>query len=442
MTGLLRRRWPWVVAVFVVSLLTTAVALVTLLNRLGEAPLPILQVAVPATPEVIARGQYLTRVGNCIACHTARGGRDYAGGKGVETPFGTIFAPNLTPHDGTGLGGWTAAEFWRAMHNGRSRDGRLLYPAFPYPNYTLVTREDSDAIFAYLQSLEPVDNASQPHALRFPFNTQAALAVWRALFFRPAASPASTVVAAGAADAPQQARLNRGAYLVQGLGHCAACHTPRNAWGASQAWAPLQGGMVAGQNWYAPALDAASEAGLAGWEPDEAVALLTTGVSPRASVSGPMADVVFHSLQHWSEADMRAAVAWLQALPQRQARATGNAIRPSQAELQRGEQLYDRHCAECHGSQGEGQAQAFPALAGNRAVLLHDPTNLVRVLLQGGYAPATAGNPRPFGMPPFMQTLSDQDMADVLSFIRNAWGNEAGKVDTMAVHRARERRGP
>ncbi|AVP58250.1 cytochrome c [Pulveribacter suum] len=415
---------------------------VLFLNRLDEAPLPALHAAAPASFEVVARGQYLARVGNCIGCHTARGGRDYAGGAGVQTPFGAIYAPNLTPHAGTGLGGWTAAEFWRAMHNGRSRDGRLLYPAFPYPNYTLVTREDSDALFAYLQSLEPVDNASPAHALRFPFNTQAALAVWRALFFRPAAPSERAVMAATPVDATQQARLNRGAYLVQGLGHCAACHTPRNAWGAPRARASLQGGMVAGQGWYAPALDMPSEAGLAGWDADDAAVLLATGVSARASVSGPMADVVFHSLQYWSEADMQAAVAWLQALPQRPPSASGDAARPSQAALQRGEQLYGRHCAECHGNQGEGRAQAFPALAGNRAVLLQDPTNLVRLVLQGGYAPATAGNPRPFGMPPFMQTLSDQETADVLSFIRNAWGNEAGKVDTMAVHRARERRGP
>lgn len=441
MTRLLRRRgWPYALALAV--LLLAAVAVVVMLNRLDEAPLPSVQVAVPASPDAVARGQYLARVGNCMGCHTARGGSAYAGGDGVQTPFGVVYAPNLTPHEHSGLGAWTAAEFWRAMHNGRSRDGRLLYPAFPYPNYTHVTREDSDAIFAYLQSLEPVDKDSPPHALRFPFNTQAALAVWRALFFRPAALPAPAAAAAGAVDVSQQARLNRGAYLVEGLGHCAACHTPRNAWGAPRAWAPLQGGAVAGQNWYAPALDLATEASVAGWEAEEAVALLATGVSARASVTGPMADVVFHSLQHWSEADMRAAVAWLQALPQREPVPAEDAAKPSVAVLQRGGQLYDRHCAECHGAQGEGQMQAFPALAGNRAVLLQDATNLVQVVLQGGYAPATAGNPRPFGMPPFVQVLSEQDTADVLSFIRNAWGNAAPKVDTMAVHRVRERRAP
>lgn len=405
---------------------------VVVLNRLDEAPLPAHEVAVPATAQIIARGAYLARVGNCAACHTAKGQPAYAGGRGIETPFGVVHASNLTPDKATGLGDWTAAQFWRAMHNGRSRDGRLLYPAFPYLNYTHVTREDSDALFAFLRSLEPVAHANRAHTLRFPFDTQAALAVWRALFFRPGALPAQSAQAS--------AQHNRGAYLVQGLGHCAACHTPRNAWGAPKAGASLAGGMIAVQNWYAPALDVAEEAGVADWPMDEVVALLQQGVSPRASVAGPMAEVVFSSLQHWSDADVRAAATYLQALPQRapDARAI---VRPPPALMQQGEKLYGQHCLDCHGSSGKGRPGAFPALAGNRAVLLANPTNLVRMVLQGGYAPATAGNPRPHGMPPFLQVLGDEEIAAVLSYVRNAWGNEASKVDTIAVHRVREGRG-
>lgn len=432
------RRTPMIRAVLLLCVLAAALALAAfMLNRLDEAPLPTHEVAVPATPEVIARGRYLARAGDCAACHTARGGQPYAGGPGIETPFGLVQAPNLTPHPQNGLGGWTAAHFWRAMHNGRSRDGRLLYPAFPYQSYTYVTREDSDAIFAYLQSLEPIDSPRAEHALRFPYNTQAALAVWRALFFRPA-KPGALVSAND--GQPPSAQRNRGAYLVRGLGHCAACHTARNVWGAPLASAGLGGGMIPVRNWYAPALDVASQAGVADWPEDEVLALLRTGVSPRASASGPMAEVVFHSLQHWSEADLRATIAYLQALPQRAPRAPA-ADPPGAAVLERGAQVYERHCMDCHGRRGEGRAGAFPALAGNRAVLLPEPTNLVRMVLQGGYAPATVGNPRPYGMPPFMQILGDTEIADVLSFIRNAWGNEAGKVDTIAVHRARERRG-
>lgn len=415
----------------VMCLAAAAVAGVWALNRLDEAPLPAPGTAAPVTPDVVARGEYLARAGNCISCHTPQGGPAFAGGRAIDTPFGAIYAPNLTPHDATGIGRWTAAEFWRAMHNGRSRDGRLLYPAFPYTSYTHVTREDSDAIFGYLRSLPPVERANQPPALRFPFSTQAALAVWRAAFFRPGTLPGQP---------RRSAEWNRGAYLVLGLGHCAACHTPRNAFGAPRADAALHGGRIPGQNWYAPALDSAREAGVAGWPEEDAIALLKNGVSPQAAVSGPMAEVVFRSLQYLNDADLRAMAVYLRGLP---AHDTPDAplAKPSSAVLDRGGAMYREHCAQCHGERGEGRGGAFPALAANRAVMLADTTNLVRVVLQGGYLPATAGNPRPHGMPPFIQSLRDEDVAAVLSYIRNAWGNAAPRVDTMDVYRARERHG-
>ncbi|HEY1226756.1 MAG TPA: cytochrome c, partial [Ramlibacter sp.] len=191
-----------------------------------------------ATPE---RGAYLVRVGNCMACHTDRGGAAWAGGRAIETPFGTVYATNLTPDPKHGLGQWTAADFWRALHHGRSRDGRLLYPAFPYPNYTEVTREDADAMFAYLRTVPAVPRANTPHRLRWPYSTQAALAVWRTLYFRAGVyEPEGT----------QSAEWNRGAYLVRGLGHCAACHSARNALGASSDMMDLSGGLIPMQNWY------------------------------------------------------------------------------------------------------------------------------------------------------------------------------------------------
>ena len=215
-------------------------AAIVALNLRGEDPLPSAETLKP-TPALVAQGEYLTRVGNCMACHTVQGGAPFAGGRGIETPFGVVYSSNLTPDKATGLGAWTSAEFWRAMHNGRGKDGRLLYPAFPYTSYTHVTREDSDAIFAYLQSLPPVAQANKAHALRFPYSTQAALGVWRALFFTPAdaAQPAAAVPQALAtAQAPD---YQRGAYLVNGLGHCAACHTPRNSLGAEQQGQALAG---------------------------------------------------------------------------------------------------------------------------------------------------------------------------------------------------------
>lgn len=367
-----------------------------------------------------------------MGCHTTQGGTPYAGGRGIDTPFGVVHTSNLTPDAATGIGHWSAAEFWRALHNGRSRDGRLLVPVFPYPEYTHVTRADSDALYAYLQSLPAAVQANRPHALRFPYNTQAALAGWRALFFTPGTL---------APEPAQSAEWNRGAYLVNGLGHCAACHTPRNALGASRQGLALGGGLIPVQNWYAPALNAAAEAGVAQWPVEDVVALLKTGVAPHGSVIGPMADVVFGSTQYLSDADARAMAVYLQALPQQDVPAVPLVAAPAAA-LERGAKVYEQQCAQCHGDSGEGKPGAFPALAGNRAVVMAEPTNVLRVILQGGYLPATLGNPRPHGMPPFMQVLRDEDVAAVTSFVRQSWGNQASGVATIDVYRARERRSP
>ncbi|HEX3141100.1 MAG TPA: c-type cytochrome, partial [Rhizobacter sp.] len=297
--------------------------------------------AAPSTPDQIARGEYLARAGNCANCHTAPGGEPYAGGRGIDTPFGTVYSSNLTPHD-TGLGAWTAAHFWRALHNGRSRDGHLLYPAFPYTNYTLVTRADADAIYAYLRSLKPVAQPNRPHGVRFPFNTQLALAVWRALYFSPGR------FSEYAAQAPD---WNRGAYLVQGLGHCNACHGSRNALGATRGPLDLGGGLIPVQNWYAPSLSDPQEAGVAGWEPQQIARLFKNGISPQASVLGPMAEVVAGSMQHLSDADLHAISVYLKSLP-----ATHTEPKASAKPVLRedGAKVYDQHCARCHGDKGEG----------------------------------------------------------------------------------------
>ena len=383
---------------------------------------------------LIARGAYLARAGNCMACHTARGGQSYAGGLGIATPFGTVFSSNLTPDAGTGLGSWSAADFWRALHNGRSKSGRLLYPAFPYTGYTRVTRDDSDALFAYLRSLPAAPQANQPHALRFPYQSQAALAVWRALYFSPGVY---------APDAGRNAEWNRGAYLVTGLGHCSACHSARDALGGTRAGKALDlaGGLIPMQNWYAPSLASPQEAGVADWSPDEIVGLLKNGVSPRASVTGPMAEVVLRSTQYLTPDDLGALAQYLKALPaSHPASPPPDApVPPASASFDRAKaaKLYERHCAQCHGDQGLGVANAYPALAGNRAVTMAAMENLVQIVLNGAYAPATAGNPRPFGMPPFVLVLSDSEVAGVVSHIRGAWGNRAGDITPLQVQRIR-----
>jgi mono/diheme cytochrome c family protein len=412
-------------AVAVVVVGAVLVPLIAWLNVRGEEPLGAEASAAPASAEQIERGAYLARAGNCMGCHTERGGAAYAGGRGVPTPFGTVYAPNLTPDATHGLGRWTSAEFWRALHHGRARDGRLLYPAFPYPNYTRVTRADSDAIFAYLRSLPAVAQANRPHALQFPFDQQAALAVWRALYFRPSVPEA---------DATRSAEWNRGAYLVDGLGHCNACHASRNALGATASPLDLAGGLIPVQNWYAPSLASPLEAGVADWADADVVALLKTGISARGAVMGPMSEVVSGSTQHLSEPDLRAMAAYLKALPQSETTRTAGSPAPAEGP---GAALYDRHCAACHGDQGDGVPGAYPALAGSRAVTMASAANLVHVVLEGGFPPATAGNPRPYGMPPFATLLSNEDVAALLTHLRGSWGNRAAAVSAVDVGRYR-----
>jgi mono/diheme cytochrome c family protein len=388
------------------------------------------QSPVSAAEAELARGAYLARAGNCRHCHTARGAADFAGGRALETPFGTVFSSNLTPDRATGIGGWSSQDFWQAMHHGRSKDGRWLLPAFPYSEFTRISRDDSDALFAWLSSQAPVRHPNRDHALTWPYNSQWALGVWRALYFRPGTFQP---------DAARTEQWNRGAYLVQGLGHCSACHAARNAMGASTDAAALAGGLIPMRNWYAPSLASSAEAGVQDWAPREIVQLLQTGVSARGWASGPMAEVVLHSTQYLTDVDLAAMARYLKDLPTRAPTAPviADAALVDPAAPQEGAKLYERHCAACHGEAGQGVPGAYPALAGNRAVTMASSTNLVQTVLNGGFAAATAGNPRPFGMPPFALSLSDHEVAAVLSHIRSAWGNRGGEVSRHDVDRLR-----
>ncbi len=430
MTRSLRCRSAWISSLLVLVLALLA-GMVLVLNQRDE---PELQAATPDSAEPtlqqVERGAYLARVGNCRSCHTQPGGAEYAGGKGIATPFGVVYGGNLTPDTKTGIGGWNANQFWRALHNGRSGDGRLLYPVFPYLQFTRITREDSDALFAFLRTVPAVEQANRAHALRWPYSAQAALSVWRALFFRPTPF---------VPRADRSVQWNRGAYLVQGLGHCAACHSPRNALGALAAAEPLSGGNMPAQAWYAPSLLDTGEAGVADGPAANSVDLLKTGVSTHAVASGPMAEVVFASTQYWSDADLRATAIYLQDLPRTPV--SEKNVAPVNAQvMQRGAGLYEHHCAQCHGEQGQGAPGVYPALAANRAVTMSPATNLIQVLVRGGFAPVTAGNPRPYGMPPFGHTLNNRELADVLSYIRQAWGNRAPEVSELEILRARDSR--
>jgi mono/diheme cytochrome c family protein len=422
----LQRRWlRWVLCA--TGLIVLPGLLVAWSNGRGEAAVDAPAAAVLASPARIEHGAYLARAGNCMGCHSGAGAAEFAGGRGIDTPFGTVFAPNITPDPQTGIGNWSAGDFWRAMHHGRSRDGRLLYPAFPYPSYTNVTRDDSDALYAYLRSVKPVQQANKAHDLPFPYNTQAALAVWRVLFFSP-----GTIEA----EPAKGAQWNRGRYLVDALAHCAACHSARNFLGATSLNAAFAGGLMPDKAWYAPSLANPAEAGLQHWSREEAVKLLRSGVSTQAGVSGPMAEVVYSSTQFLTERDVNAMVEYLASIPVRPVEKIDHPRASSDA-MGRGAKIYEQQCASCHGDRGQGAFSIYPALAGNRALLVESPNNLVQIIRKGGFLPSTAGNPRPFGMPPFEQVLSGEDIAAVATYVRQSWGNSAAAVSAFDVHRVR-----
>ncbi|MGM9488223.1 c-type cytochrome [Ideonella sp. YS5] len=417
------RQWWLKGALATIMVAAALAAAVVWLNVAGEAVAETGVGAAPASAEAIARGAYLARAGNCMGCHTGAAGQAFAGGRGIETPFGVVYAPNITSDARTGIGAWSSGEFWRAMHHGRSKSGRLLYPAFPYPSFTNVTREDSDALYAYLRSTKPIERPNREHELRLPYNTQAALAVWRALYFRPGQTAAVPERSAG---------WNRGRYLVEGLGHCVACHSGRNFLGGTSLKSEFAGGLMPDATWYAPSLATPHEAGVQGWPRAEVVRLLKTGVSEHASVTGPMAEVVFSSTQYLTDQDLDAMAQFLASLPVKPPEPATRRRTDADA-MARGKKVYVADCAACHGDHGEGVANIYPALAGNRAVTLGSHVNLLQVIRHGGFAPTTAGNPEPFGMPPFGQDLSNEELADVLTYIRGSWGNAAPPVSRVQV---------
>ncbi len=382
-----------------------------------------------AANAVIKRGEYLARAGDCIACHTARGGQEFAGGFALPTPFGTLYTPNITSDVETGIGTWSADDFYRAMTKGRSKDGSLLYPAFPFTSYTKVTREDSDAIYAYLRAVTPVHQQNRPNDMRFPFNQRSLLLGWRLLFFSSGEFKP---------DAKQSVEWNRGAYLVEGLGHCSMCHTSINALGGANQSAAFAGGLIPLQNWYAPSLTSNREAGLGDWDLTHIDDLLKKGVSERGAVFGPMAEVVHNSLQYMTDADIRAMSVYLKALPQKKEAPEylqfETSDKLSAKLLTQGEKIYAQHCASCHAANGLGMPPAYPPLANNQSIQMPSAVNPIRMVLNGGYPPSTKGNPHPYGMPPFAQLFSDEEVAAVVTYVRKAWGNHGKAVSPQQVN--------
>ena len=383
--------------------------------------IPAAALADPDNYVEIARGKALATAGDCVACHTAPGGTPFAGGLALQTPFGAIMTPNLTPDNTTGIGSWSVDDFARAMHEGRRPGGTYLYPAFPYPYYTRVTRADTDAIFAYLRSLAPVVNRVNRNTLPFPFNIRLSMLGWNALFFKPA----GFVGEPGRSD-----EFNRGAYLVEGLGHCGACHTPLNLLGANKVDQYLQGSQI--DHWTAANITNDRQTGLGKWSVDETVQYLKTGQARGSLASGPMKDVIENSTSKMPEADLKAIAVYLK---ERGAEGPppAAALLSSDARMKIGEAVFVDTCAACHKRSGEGVAHLFPRLAGNVIATQNDPASLIRIILTGGRAASTDAMPTAPAMPSLGHRLGDDQVAAVVTYVRNSWGNAASPVSAEMV---------
>jgi mono/diheme cytochrome c family protein len=300
----------------------------------------------------------------------------------------------------------------------------------PFQNYTQVTRADSDAIFAYLKSVPAHDRPNTPDALRFPYSIRALVTGWRTLYFRAGAYKP---------DPAESAQWNRGAYLVEGLGHCGMCHTPINALGGSSQAEAFQGGLIPEQYWYAPSLTSNKEGGLGEWSIKDIADLLKAGASARGAVYGPMSEVVYDSLQYLNQPDIEAMAVYLKSLPGRAAAQAASPVPPAESSLltSLGKEVYAGNCASCHGSDGKGIPPSYPPLANNQSIQMASAVNPIRMVLNGGYPPGTAEDPEPYGMPPFAQTLSDDQVAAVVSYIRTAWGNHGTAVTAQDANKLR-----
>jgi mono/diheme cytochrome c family protein len=421
----------------------------------AAAPAAAPVAAAPASPQdaLIEKGRYLATAGDCISCHTRPGGEEFAGGLPLKTPFGTIYTANITSDKDAGIGGWTEEQLKRAMREGIADDGDHLYPAFPYTAYTKVTDEDIHAIYAYLQSLKPVKYNPPANEMSFPYSQRGLLAVWNKLFLKTGPY---------VPDAAQSAEWNRGAYLVEGLGHCGACHTPRNQLGGERASQALTGGtyndaivdsvheneIVKQDNmvrpWSAVNLTSSPQ-GLGAWSVEEIAAYLKTGHNARAGAFGPMAQVVTNSTSKLTDADTHAMAVYLKSLPP-----TAQDIEkaPSADQMQKGEIAFTVRCGDCHLPTGLGSpktadadpTKVSPPLVGNAVVMAHDPATLINTILYGAHEdvlddkawPKMPGFELDFGL-----GMDDEQVAALAGYVRNSWGNKGGAVDAKDVAKQR-----
>jgi alcohol dehydrogenase (quinone), cytochrome c subunit len=400
------------------------------------------QVQASVDKQLIERGRYLSLAGDCVACHTAPGGKPFAGGLGINSPVGVIYTSNITPDKETGIGAWTYEDFDRAVRQGIAKDGTTLYPAMPYPSYSKVRSEDVKALYAYfMQGVEPVAQANKGTDIPWPLSMR-----WPLRFWRMAFAPEVAFDTAAAAD--QADPVKRGRYLVEGFAHCGSCHTPRGIGMQLKALSDdnplyLSGGVVDG--YLAKNLRGDAKDGLGTWSEADIVAFLRSGRNGHSAAFGPMTEAVSKSMQHLNDADLVAIARYLKSLkPAREGGAplvaddAAALMLRTGADRSNGALTFVDNCAACHRTTGSGYDSTFPKLALSTTVNTADPSSLIALVLKGGEMPSTTSAPTHFAMPGFAARLTDRDIADVLTFVRSSWGNSAPAVTADEVAKARK----
>ncbi|MFY9961956.1 c-type cytochrome [Pseudomonas sp. Hg5Tf] len=375
-----------------------------------------------ADPDQVKRGEYLARAADCMACHTAEGGAPFAGGLPIHSPFGTIWGSNITPDKAFGIGGYNADEFFAALTQGKRKDGANLYPAMPYTSYHLITREDSDAIHAYMMSVAPINRPAPETRLSFPFNVRMGLSGWNMLYGKSVELQSTE----GKSPAWQ-----RGQYMVEVLGHCGECHTPRNSIGALQQDKRLTGGLLNG--YLAPSL-LAQDLAERGWTTPDLTTFLKHGMSAQGTMFNEMFPVVHHSTQHLEDADLAAMATYLlgdQPPPAKVVNAV--ALEQLSDSAKRGRQQYFNVCAGCHGVEGEGKPHIAVAMQGNTVLRQADSRNLAKVILDGIGEQQFTGFERMQPMPGFADKLSDEQVVDLINYLREAWGGLPGDLGVQQL---------
>ncbi len=372
----------------------------------------------------IERGRYVARLGDCRSCHTAEGGTPFAGGLGIVTPFGTIYSSNITPDVGTGIGSWTKDDFWNAMHSGIRKDGAHLYPAMPYPWFTKIPRADVDALKTYLETLPAVRSTPPENDLWLPMRVRESVAGWNLLFFDEGVFEP---------DASKSAEWNRGAYIVEGPGHCGACHTPANLLGGPERDKLYQGQSI--ENWWAPNLTGRTPFGVADWSKEDVTAYLRDGRNDHTVASGPMSLVIENSTQHMTDADLAAIAAYLKDPP---IGTHQQSVSEAGTESKTGKALFRDNCSACHGADGEGVPGLIADLRKSGVVNAPDAAGVLHVILAGAQGNVTLGAPQRPAMPPFAWKFNDGQAAAVATHIRQSFGNRAGPVSGSEAARLRE----